>query len=480
MGTHLRRAVRNGLAALLAGTVLSGCMLAGKDYQRPDLALPAQQAVVVPQSSANSIANLPWFDLYADPQLQQLVRDALAHNLNLQLAAARIEEAQAQMRVSRSALFPTLTGSLGTAASPQANSNDSTFTLGLIFNWQIDLFGRLRRMNEAARANWLSSEAGRSAVVSQIVTQVATTWFTIRELRREEMIVRGNIEIQSNSLKLVQSLHRHGVASDAEEQQAVSQLASTQASLPQVIQSRLVQENILAMLVGGYPEARPDAAPAGAAGLTYEALPLGVPADLLARRPDVIAAEEQLHAATALKGAAMANRFPFPTIGLGAIFGRSSTELGKLFDSGNSVSLNSWGPSVSLPILNFGRDAGNVDIASAQAKQALIGYRMTVQNALFEVNQAAYSLNAAQEQIAPLERQSASAQRLLALQQMRFRAGVSSYLELLDAQRQLLGTQLGVSRAQLGRDLAVLSLYQSLGGGWDPASVGQPAVSPAK
>ncbi|MBS0475229.1 MAG: efflux transporter outer membrane subunit [Proteobacteria bacterium] len=467
----LHRSLRTGLAVLFAGSMLSGCMMAGNDYQRPDLGLPPVQAVAVPQSTATSIANVAWFDLYGDPQLQQLVREALADNLNLQMALARVEEAQGQMRVARSALFPALSGSRGTTASPQANSNDSNFSLGLIFNWQIDLFGRLRRMSEASRANWLASEAGRNAVVSQLVTQVATTWFTIRELRREELIVRSNIEIQSNSLKLVQALHRQGVVSDAEEQQAVSQLASTEASLPQLIQSRLVQENILAMLVGGYPEAKPDAAPAGAAGLIYQSLPLGVPSDLLARRPDVIAAEEQLHAATALKGAAMANRFPFPTIGLTALFGRSSSELGNLFSSGSSVALNSWGPTAALPILNFGRDAGNVDIASAQAKQALIGYRMTVQNALFEVNQAAYSLNAAQEQIAPLERQSASAQRLLALQQMRFRAGVSSYLELLDAQRQLLGTQLGVSRAQLSRDLAVLSLYQAVGGGWSDEGV---------
>ena len=450
---------------LVACALLSGCMM-GRDYARPELDLAANHAVSVAPATASSIGNVAWFDLYEDPQLRQLVRDALDRNLNLQLALARVEEAQGRIRVSRSSLFPTLSGSLETTASPRAHGNDSNFMTGLAFGWQIDLFGRLQRMSEAARADWLASQAGRNAVISQLITQVATAWFSIRELRREEDITRRNIEIQQASLDLVRSMHRNGIASDSEEQQAISQLAGTQASLPQLVQARLVQENNLAILVGDYPAARPDTAPVTGKGLALDTLPLGVPTDLLARRPDVIAAEERLHAAIALEGAAMANRFPFPTIGFGAFFGRLSPTVGDLWGGGDSVSLNSWGPSLSLPIVNFRRDAGNVDIATAQAKQALIGYRMTVQNALLEVNQAAYALNAAQDQIVPLQQQSTSATRLLTLQQMRFKSGVSSYLELLDAQRQLLGTQINLSRAHLNRDLALLALYQALGGGW--------------
>jgi multidrug efflux system outer membrane protein len=453
---------------MLSATALSGCMLAGDDYARPELELNQSYAVIVPAVESQSIANVKWFDLYGDPQLAQYVEEALQHNLDLQLAVARVDEARGRLRISRSALLPTIDGSISTSASPQGNSNDSTFTAGIVVGWEIDLFGKLRRQNEAQRAQLLATEAGRNAVISSLVTQVATTWFTICELREEEAIIRQNIVIQEDALKLVELLHRQGVVSDAEEQQAIGLLNSTRAALPLVVRSRLVTENTLAVLMGRYPTEVPDAAPRNAAGLKLTSLPLGVPSDLLARRPDVIAAEHRLHAATAVKGVAIANRFPFPTIGLDAIFGRSSTTLDGLLDASKSVNIYSWGPSLLLPILNFGRDAGNVDVADAQLRQALIGYRQAIQNAMFDVQQAGYSLNAVDGQLGPLNIQVAATRRSLDLQQRRFKAGVSSYLEVLDAQRQLLATELGVARAKLDRDVALLDLYRSLGGGWTP------------
>ena len=466
MFEHRKRKLNSVGVLTLGAVILSGCM-AGKNYERPELDINGAYAVNVPVVQSQSIANISWFDLYGDPQLKQYVTEALEHNLDLQLAAARVDEARARLRVSRSALFPTVSGSISTSASPQGNSNDSNFTAGLIVGWEIDIFGRLRRLNEAQRAQLMATEAGRNAVVSSLVTQVATTWFTIRELREEEAIILRNIALQEDALELVRLLHRQGVQSDAEVQQAIGLLNSTRASLPLVIQSRLVSENILSMLIGRYPTEMPDAAPRAAAGLSLESLPLGVPSDLLARRPDVIAAEQSLHAATAAKGAAIANRFPFPTIGLSTIFGRSATELGDLFDNGNSVSLNSWGPSISLPILNFGRDQGNVEVADAQMRQALISYRQTIQTAMYDVQQARYGLNASDGQLGPLAVQVQAARRSLELQQMRFKAGVTGYLEVLDAQRQLLSTELGLERARLDRNLALLDLYRALGGGWN-------------
>lgn len=470
MGLNNIRMPKASILALpLAVAALSGCAMMGENYVRPELGVPADYAVTVPLGTATSIANLEWFELYGDPQLQSYISEALNHNLDLQFAVARIDEARGRLRVSRSALFPTLDGSISTSASPQGDSNDSVFTAGAVIGWEIDLFGKLRRANEASRAQLLASEAGRNAVVSALVSQVAQTWFTIRELREEEAIIRRNVALQQDALKLVELLHRQGVVSDAEEQQAIGLLSSTRAALPLVVRARLSAENVLAMLMGRYPAEMADAAPRQGATLSLAALPLGVPSDLLARRPDVIAAEQTLHAATARRGVALANRFPFPTIGLSAIFGRSSTQLDELFGGGGSVGLNSWGPSIFLPILNFGRDSGNVDIADAQLRQALVAYRQAIQNALFEVNQAGYGINAADDQLVPLARQVAAARRSLSLQELRFRAGLSSYLEVLDAQRQLLATEISLARAQLDRDLALIDLYRALGGGWEAA-----------
>ncbi|WP_338466798.1 efflux transporter outer membrane subunit [Novosphingobium sp. ZN18A2] len=463
------------IASAAAALALSGCMVAGHDYKRPELDIPARHAVMLQAGEAQSAANIAWFDLYRDPQLQSLIREALDHNLDLQLAFARIDEVQGRLRTTRSQMFPSLDGSLQTGASPQPNANDSAFTLGLLLNWEVDLFGKLRRQNEAARAQLLATRASKEAVVTTIVNQVAATWLTIRELQAEERILTYNIGLQKRSLSLVQSLHRSGVVSDSEEQQAKGQLAGTQAQLPAVRKARLVNENNLAILLGRYP-APIELEPAGTDGgdglgadhFAHD-LPLGVPTDLLARRPDVISAEQSLAAATAQEGVAIANRFPFPTIGLSAIFGRSSTQITSLFDNNKSASLNSWGPNVQLPILSFGRDQGNVDVARAQTRQALIQYRQAVQSALFDVNQAVYGYRAAQEQLGPLSDQLAAARRSLHLQNLQFKAGVSDYLSVLDAQRSLLSTELSVAQSRLQRDLAFADLYKALGGGWSPS-----------
>jgi multidrug efflux system outer membrane protein len=464
--------MKAGALAVLAG-MLPGCVIVGRDYDRPDLALPERHAVAIDAGAAKSAANLAWFELYRDPELRPLIEEALANNLDLQQAFARIEEARARLLVARSRFFPTLDGVLQTAPQPQGNANDGVFTLGLVLNWEIDLFGKLRRQNEAARAQLLASEAGQAAIVTVLVQQVATTWLTIRELQAEEAILERNIALQQKSLELVQLLHRQGVVSDSEEQQARAQVAGTRALLPQIRQARLVTENLLTVLLGRYPseaELAPFDPQAQARGIGAYDLPVGVPSELLARRPDVIVAEQALAAATANEGVAIANRFPFPTIGFGALFGRSATELGSLFDGGASAAINSWGPQVGLPILNVGRDLGNVRAARAQTRQALIGYRRAVQAALFDVNAAAYAYRAAQEQLDPLGEQAEAAARTLTLQELRFKAGVVNYLSVLDAQRLVLSSELALARARLARDLAFVDLYQALGGGWNAES----------
>lgn len=471
----IRRGQRiTALGALAAA--LGGCAIVGEDYDRPDLALPETHAVALAPEEARTAANTAWFELYDDPELRPLIEEALDGNLDLQQAFARIEEVRARLLVARSGFFPRIDGTLSTGAQPQPNSNDGVFTLGLVLGWEVDLFGKIRRQNEAARAQLLASEASRAAIVTTIVQQVAATWLTIRELQAEEAILARNIALQEAALELVELLHRQGVVSDSEVQQATAQLAGTRSLMPQVVQARLVAENLLTVLLGRYPseiDLSPFDAERQARGIGAYPLPTGVPSDLLARRPDVIAAEQQLAAATALEGVAIANRFPFPTIGLTSLLGRTSTEIGSLFDDGASSSLNSWGPEVRLPILNFGRDLGNVRVARAQLEEALIGYRRAVQGALFDVNAAVYAYRAGEAQIEPLAAQLAAARRTLFLQDLRFRGGVVSYISVLDAQRLVLSSELSLARARLQRDLAFVDLYRALGGGWSDGDLPQ-------
>ena len=456
-----------GAGLLLA---LGGCTIVGSDYERPELGLPDTNAVRITNEEALSAANVAWFDVYDDPELRPLIELALENNLDLQQAFARIDEARARLQTSRSLFFPRIDGSLSTApGTPQSNSNDANFTLGLLLNWEIDLFGKIRRQIEAARAQLLASEAAKNAVVTTVVREVAATWLTIRELQAEETIIVKNIELQQEALDLVVRLEEQGIVSDSEVQQARAQVAGTQALLPQIVQSRLIAENLLNVLLGRYPT-RIDLSPFDAQrqlqGIGAYNLPQGVPSDLLARRPDVIFAEQQLAAATATEGAAIANRFPFATISLSGLLGRTGSNIESLFDS-SSLGINSWGPNVRLPILSFGRDGGNVDIAKAQTQQALIGYRQSIQNALLEVNSSAYSYQSAQDQIGPLTVQLEAAERTRYLQDLRFRSGVVSYISVLDAQRLVLSAELSLARARLQRDVAFVDLYKALGGGWD-------------
>ena len=190
-----------GASLLLA---LGGCTIVGSDYERPELGLPDTNAVEITTEEALSAANVAWFDVYDDPELRPLIELALENNLDLQQAFARIDEARARLQTSRSLFFPRIDGSLSTApGTPQANSNDANFTLGLLLNWEIDLFGKIRRQNEAARAQLLASQAAKNAVVTTVVREVAATWLTIRELQAEQTIIIKNIEIQQEALDLV-------------------------------------------------------------------------------------------------------------------------------------------------------------------------------------------------------------------------------------------------------------------------------------
>jgi multidrug efflux system outer membrane protein len=456
--------ITSRLVSIAMLAALSGCAI-GPDYERPPLPAPAEFRSVLQPQDATSFADLAWAQVFNDPALQPVIEMALANNLDLQLAAARVEEFRGRARVSRSGLGPNI-GVTGNTSPAPGTPDDSSYTLGLSLQWELDLFGRLRRTDEAARAQLLASEEAQRGVVNALVADVAATWFLLREIDEEVAIIERTIVSQQASLDLVRSLKRNGVAAATEELQALSQLAATRAQLPDAVLRRTQTENLLRFLIGADPG---PVMRQGAAGTlpVPDAIPVGLPAQLLARRPDLRQLEAQLHAATANVGVAEASRFPYLSLGLTSFLGLVSTDLGTLLNGNDPAQdLFSIGPFVSMPIYQSGFGSGNVQVAEAQLKQAELSYRKGVLQAYREVADALIVTDKSRDIIDQNTVRRDAALRLLDLQLKRYKAGVVSYLDVLDAERQLFTAEIALVQARLARVNGYVSLYRALGGGW--------------
>jgi multidrug efflux system outer membrane protein len=429
-----------------------------------------QEAAEMPQQAqATALADLAWFELFEDAELQRLLDQALGQNLQLRVALARVLEARQAARFAGAGPLPNISGTLRSNPAPGAGQDDTTYLAGVAFAWELDVFGKLRRGIEAADAELLASESSAQAVMVSLVAEVASNYFALRELDRRIAIVERTIASQADSLALVRSLKASGVVSAAEENQALALLASSQAQLPALEAARSRTENALATLLGLPPSVRLAARDSAEAPVLPSFTP-GLPSSLLEQRPDVRAAEARLQAATARLGIAIANRFPVPTIGIGGIAGVFATELESLNDGSE---LFSWGPSLTVPLLDFGRTASAVGIADAQLLAASEQYRLTVLTALREVADALVNLDAANTVIEHARTRAEAAGTVLRLQRLRFRQGVVAYLEVLDAERQLLAAELALAEAQFGRTQRFIALYRALGGGSDPERLRQ-------
>ncbi|HEX9772869.1 MAG TPA: efflux transporter outer membrane subunit [Steroidobacteraceae bacterium] len=474
-----RAALRAPVACALAAALLAACAI-GPDYERPGELVEVEEyrGVLTPQQ-AESYADLGWATIFNDPELLEVLREALANNLDLRIAVARVEEFRGRARVSRSGLGPQLRGT-GSTSPSSLGDEDSTYSLGLSLSWEIDLFGKLRRANESARAQLLASEDNARGVMTTLVADAASTWFELRELDEEVQIINDTIKSQQESLALVEALNRSGVASGTEEQQAVGQLATTRAQLPVAEQRRQQTENRLRFLLG-YPADRIPRIQSPRAFPVPEQIPVGLPSQLLARRPDLRALENQLHAATAQIGVAQASRFPYLSLGLTSFFGLVSPELGKLLDSDDpSEELFSIGPTLDAPIWQSGAGTGNVEVARAQARQAELAYRRGVLQALREVSDSLVASDKVREFIAQNTVRADASREVLRLQRMRYRGGVVSYLEVLDAERQFFSAEIDLARAKLDQLSAYVELYRALGGGWSEPEIERLLASPAK
>ena len=464
-----------------AGMVfLSGCTLA-PEYERPESPVTGnwpqtQSPADAHDASVTLAADLLWQDVYRDPRLQQLIALALENNRDLRVAALNVEKARAQFQIERAAIFPSVGG---VASANRGNSQvtgdlGNTFSAGVAISaWELDFFGRLRSLKEAALAQYFATDASRQASELALVSSVAQGWLTL--IADEELldISRRTLETREASAKLAQLSYEAGVTSALDLSQIESLAQAARATYAQQKRQRSLDESALALLLGQPIPAEILASLTGSklADIAPMAdIPAGLPSDLLARRPDLRAAEQQLLAANANIGAARAAFFP--SISLTAQYGSVSNELSNLFNSGT------WGfnvgPTLNMPIFTGGRLTANLEASKAARAIAVAQYEKAIQTSFKEVSDALNSQSALAEQQAAQLAQTEAERRRLQLAELRYRNGVSSYLDLLDAQRSLFALEQADVQVRLAQRLNQINLYKALGGGWTQASLGKP------
>ncbi len=464
------------IVCVLAAGMLTGCAV-GPNYSRPAVAIPQnfRAPEPLPAAQAASLADLKWFEVFKDEQLQQLVRTALVQNYDLRDAVARVDQARANAGIVRSNQLPQVNatgalefdrlsrdGSLPLPASfvPSQNRNWGQAGLNLL-SFELDLWGRLRRATEAARANLLNAEENRKAVVTTLVSDVATAYFNLVQLDYELEISQRTLETRRDSLRLVQERQGGGVATLLDLRQAEELVSTAAQTVPQLQQQIEQTENQISLLVGK----NPDTVVRGRKFMEQEMppeVPAGLPSSLLERRPDIRAAEAALVSANANIGVAKAAYFP--QLSLSGFLGGQSTQLTSLFSGPHSA----WNfiPQVTQPIFAGGRLKNNVRLAEAQRDSALVEYQRSIQTGFTEVSNALIAHQRTRESRLEQERLVTALQDRMRLAYVRYRGGVDTQLNALDADRELFQAQLTLAQIRLNELLSVVQLYKALGGGW--------------
>jgi outer membrane protein, multidrug efflux system len=465
---------RAGLA--LVAILSAGCTV-GPNYSRPTVAVPAnfRAPEPLPPPQAASFANLKWFEIFKDEKLQDLIRTGLAQNYDLRDAVAHVEAARASLGITRSAQFPNFGASgaveinrlsrdgatpLPPQVLPNQNRNFGEASLNLL-SFEVDLWGKLRRATEAARATLLSAEENRKAVVTTLVSDISTAYLSMRELDYELEISRRTLQTRQESLELTIQRQRGGVATLLDLRQAEQLVYTAEQTIPGIEQQIEQTENQIKLLLGENP-----GEVARGNSLTTQALPpdvpAGLPSDLLERRPDIRAAEQNLIASNAQIGVARAAYFP--QLSLSGLLGGQSTQLASLFSGPAST----WSlvPQLTQPIFTAGRLKSNVKLAEAERESALIQYQKAIQTAFAEVSNSLIAHQKVRESREKQEQLVVALQDRLRLAYIRYRGGVDTQLNALDADRDLFSAELALSQIRLDELLTVVQLYKALGGGW--------------
>src|SRR3984957_17702611 len=457
------------ISVVLASSLIGGGAV-GPSYHMPVVQRPTvfRDLRESPQAEARtaSFADLPWWQVFEDPQLQDLIRTALKQNYDMQLATERINAERAQLAIVRSNLFPQAQGDAnftgGKEKSFQSKSNFLALTADAAF--QLDFFGKLRRENEAARAQLLASEDAQRTVMLTLVSDVASDYFTLLQLDLELQITRDTVNTQGDSVKLTSFRLDHGVATKLDVLQAQQVLDTANAQIPDLERQIAQAEDAISILLGNYPQDVARGIPLVEQTLPPE-VPAGVPSSIIERRPDIREAEQILVAANANIGVAKAQFFPQISLtgGGGGSFGRSSA-----FSSLMTTQLGIWsyGAQVSQPIFTGGALKGNLHLAESQHQQALIGYRQAIQQAFGEVSGALVGYKKLHQVRTRQQDSVADLQETVRISTLRYKGGTTTYLEVLDGQRSLYGAELTLAAARGDEYRSLVQLYKALGGGW--------------
>jgi outer membrane protein, multidrug efflux system len=449
--------------------LLTGCMV-GPKYKRPPVTVPDAYRGLAPDAGPQAAASLgdeKWWMVFQDLQLQGLIREALSQNYDVRIAATRVLQAQAVLGITRADQFPTITGGVSssnqrfpaTKITPAFETSPSEVNLSLF--WELDFWGKFRRATEAARASLLATEWGQKAVMSSLVSNVASAYFQLLELDSEMEISRGALASRKESLRLVEVRAKGGVTSMLDVRQSEQLVYTAAAAIPDLERRIEQQENLISILLGKNP------APVTRGKSLVEnaippTVPAGLPSSLLGRRPDIQSSEQQLVAANARIGVAKAAYFP--QITLTAIGGYQSPALTNLFTG--PAGLWNFGGQLVQPIFTGGRIHSNVRLTEAQQQEAVLVYQQSIQQAFREVSDSLVAYRKNQEFRAQQELLTNSAQDATRLSDQRYRGGVTSYLEVLDSDTRYFDAQLGLAQARLNERLALVQLYNALGGGW--------------
>jgi multidrug efflux system outer membrane protein len=465
--------IKGPLAVLVTLAIFGGCAV-GPNYQRAAIDSPVSYRFG-PSGGTNSLGDLYWWEVFQDAVLQDLIHTVLTNNYNLKQAVARVEQARQQAVVARAPLFPQIGygGAIGrgrntlvNTPSPLNGATASSAQLSLSLAWEIDIWGRLRRLSEQAQAQYLATDQARHAVITTLVSDVATAYFQLLDLDQEIAIQRTATNAYTGTLRIFSERLTNGIASKLETDRAAAALADAAAVIPQLELQRAATEDQLSVLLGRPPGPIQRAATLAQQEVPPE-IPAGLPSSLLRRRPDVLGAEQSLIAANASIGANLANFFP--QLGLTTFLGKLSPELSS-FTAGTG---NMWnvGGSLAGPVFQGGQLRAQYRAAKAAFDEAKAAYQQSVLTAFQEVSDALMSKQKFAETRVYDEQAVASLASSVVVATERYLNGKSSYFEVLQAQQELYPAQRAQVQAQVSELISVVQLYKALGGGWQtPAS----------
>lgn len=455
-------------------TALAGCMTVGPDYKRPQVETPEQW----PDATTTEAVSLTWWKAYGDPVLDQMVDDALLHNLDLRRAIARVDEARAALGIARADQYPGVSANASASRNrasqeavlsipPGTDPKYSDYRATLNASYEIDFWGKYRRATEAARADLLGSQFNREAVRLALIADVTKGYFNLRALDAQVAITRRTVSTRQASTALQRLRFEAGVASEFDLRQVEAEAAQAQALLPTIEQQLSAQETALAVLLGRSPRAivaQPVERGAAMDALTVPpSVPSGLPSEMLERRPDLRQAEQSLIAANARIGQAKAAYYP--SISLTGFFGGESTSLSNLFNT--QARVWQFAGSAAQTVFDAGRTGSQVGVAEARQQQALAQYQSAIQNAFKDALDALVAQRKARQSMEAEQIRIDALQSSMRLAQLRYDNGISSLLEVLIAERALLDAQLNHVTAQRAQLAATADLFKALGGGWD-------------